>query len=330
MTQTIFVAGATGLQGGAVVCRLISNSNSKIHALVRDPTSQASQALQALSSNIKLFTGNFDDLASISAATTSCTAAFLNVTPVFTDPSGEARHAQNLVTACTDSKVNRVIYSSSSGMHTPLDGPVWTEFVPNNPNDWMTIYMKSKKACEDTITGAKFADGWCIVRGSQFMTNILPPHSAMMYPQLSVDQTITTALRWDYVMSFLDPEDLGKYAADLLISDSDRWTKFKSQIVPFGVQNMTFKEFIEAANVTLENAGSEKRIKVIQLCKGEAERRAAQGDIFVSSQIFLNKYHKAFSDGELIKAGIDGKSMTSVPDFFEKKKKELLAVVGGA
>ena len=73
MSSTILITGATGSQGSATIKALVaSHPDTTIHALVRDPGSSKSKALASLSTQVKLFTGTFDDIPSITAAAKAC------------------------------------------------------------------------------------------------------------------------------------------------------------------------------------------------------------------------------------------------------------------
>ena len=81
MSQKFLVTSATGSQGGATI------RGAKVHALVRDPTSSASKALQSI--GVSLFKVSFFDLSAISAALTGVTGVFLNTYPAFNEADGE-------------------------------------------------------------------------------------------------------------------------------------------------------------------------------------------------------------------------------------------------
>ncbi|KAK5952324.1 hypothetical protein OHC33_006797 [Knufia fluminis] len=335
MSHIILVTGATGAQGGGLVNALLASQHPSvtIHALVRNPASAASKAL-AQHPNIKLFQGDFDDIDSIKAAATSCTSAFLNVTPVFTDPTGEAQHARNLIEACAAIvTLKRVVFSSSAVMHRPSNDKLFTEYIPNHPKEWMTYYTKSKIACEQAVTGTSrddFTDGWTIIRGSAFFTNFLAPGSKFMYPELETKQIITTALKPDYRVSMLAPEDIGVLAARLLTCTAEEWNeRWKGKAIPMAKENLTTSETISRMNAALNKAGAKKQIKLIQLSEEDARQRAAQGDMVVASQIFQNEFPVTYDLDEVAACGVDVDGMMSADAYFEREISRLLETVGG-
>lgn len=62
MSKALFITGATGKQGGAVIRSLLKRGSPdfEILALTRDANSSSAQRLLGLSPKIKLVTGNLD------------------------------------------------------------------------------------------------------------------------------------------------------------------------------------------------------------------------------------------------------------------------------
>ncbi|KAK5090287.1 hypothetical protein LTR05_000459 [Lithohypha guttulata] len=280
MPISVLVVGASGTQGSAIIRALTtlnksrSNNPITIHALIRS-TSSPPQSLNT-DSNVKLFTGDFDDISSLKAAATGCTAAFLNVTPVFTDLTAEARHARNLVEACASiASLKRFVFSPGAVLHRPADDIVWSEYIDKSPQKWMSIYTKSKQACETAVTSSSttnFEEGWCMVRATAFLTNFLPPVSKFMYPDLETKGIISAALREDLQISYLDPEDLGPLVARQLICDKEEWeTRWKGNFVPVAKENLTLGQSVEKMNAVLGRHGVKERVEVVWI--GEEEAR---------------------------------------------------------
>lgn len=339
MSPTLFVTGATGTQGGALVRAVQSINKDRpqnpiiVHALVRS-TSTIPQAF-ANDPNIEFMTGNFDDLASLKAAASLCDAAFINVTPVFTDPSGEARHAKNLVEACASTPtVKRLVYSSSSALHRPDDDKVWSEFVEKQPEQWISIYMKSKKDCEAGAINSSnedFSEGWSIIRSNTYLTNFLTPGTKFMYPDLETKQSITTANDPDLKISYLDPNDLGPLLANMMVCETETWNKkWKGKFVPVAAEGMTLGQLVGKMNAALKSTGSEKQIELIQLSKEDAKARADKGDMVVASQIFQNNYQRAMNLDEVRSFGIEVDKMVKADEFFRRESERLVQTVGGA
>ena len=95
----IFIAGATGQQGGATARTLLAQGH-RIHAYVRSAHSPSAQALQTLGA--VLFEGDWDRIPNLRAAMSGCVAVFFPSMPSFTDPDAEPRWAGNLLRAARD------------------------------------------------------------------------------------------------------------------------------------------------------------------------------------------------------------------------------------
>jgi NmrA-like family len=83
-SQTFLITGAIGQQGGHAA-RLRGAAGHEVHALVRNPSSEAVTELESLGASI--FPGDFSDSEAIFTATQGC-GVFINVSPVFSDPEG--------------------------------------------------------------------------------------------------------------------------------------------------------------------------------------------------------------------------------------------------
>ena len=338
MPSRILVTGATGTQGGAVVSAFIKANESRssdpitIHALLRSTSTRPQSYVSE--SNVKVFHGDFDNIASVRAAAEGCIAAFLNVTPVFTDSQAEARHAHNLVEACASiPSIERIVFSSSGALHRAVDSKVWAEYVDKYPTQWMSQYMKSKRACEEAVINSStndFVEGWSVVRPNTFLTNFLVPLSSFMYPDLKIKQSITTALRPDLQISFLDPDDLGPLFARMLTCTSEEWEEqWKHRFVPVAKENMTIGQLVGNMNAALEKIDSAKRVELIQLGDDEAKAMADAGDMVVASQLFQNEWQEPFELEEVKRGDVDVDSMMGVEQYFEKHTEELIGTLGG-
>jgi uncharacterized protein YbjT (DUF2867 family) len=113
MTQTIFVTGATGQQGGATARALLAN-RVKVHALARDPTSTQAQSLAA--AGVQIFKGDMLDPSSLQAAMAGVTGVFLNtfgVPPNPYVPNREVEQAGNVISVALEAGTIRHIVVST-------------------------------------------------------------------------------------------------------------------------------------------------------------------------------------------------------------------------
>jgi|SRR5271155_3823839 len=161
MSQTFLITGATGQQGGHTT-RLLLAAGHKVHALARNPSSEAAIELKSLGASI--FPGGFSDSEAIFTAAQGCTGIFINVSPVFSDPEGEQKHAWNIIAACRKASVKKIVQSSVCpvGKDVPL--------TDLDPKSWMGMYFASKQACEDAVTTAEGFDSWTILRPKRLLS----------------------------------------------------------------------------------------------------------------------------------------------------------------
>lgn len=317
MAHTILVTGATGRQGGGTTRALLALASERnipvtIHALVRDPASDASKALAALSpSSVKLFPGNFDDAASLAAAAAACTAVFINVNPNQAAPETELRHARNILAACKAAgTVTRAVYSSVSILSS--------ERALAELDAWpgMAWYMRSKKAIEDEVRGAGFADGWTLLRPAMFFSNFLPPGVAFMYPRLASHGEMRTALDPQLKLACLDPDDIGRFAARALI-EHDQWN---GKIIPLAGAHLTVGELAEKLTAAV---GGRKQVKAVPYTAEELAN--SKGNVLIDSELYRNEYRIKVDLDELRSYGVH---LGSWEEFAERNKKELEAALG--
>jgi uncharacterized protein YbjT (DUF2867 family) len=300
---TFFVTGATGTQGGATTSSLLSTGH-EVHTLVRNSSSAAALALQ--SAGVKLFPGSFSDVSSIIAAANGCQGVFLNVTPDFIDPNGELQNAKNIIRASKEAGVKHIIYSSvlKTGQHSRF--PDW------DPNSFMANYWISKSAIEDEVRGAGF-QFWTILRPGFFMTNLLPPVSQYMYPELWTESLFKTDYKQTTRIGFIDPADIGAVAAKVFDHGGGGWTGV--EIDMYG-EELTVKE---AVNILGEVA--RRDIKCVQF--GENEVPDPFRSKILESQRLVTKLDEAgtfLSDLALLKS--TGVASGGFREFFKKKKLE--------
>lgn len=317
MAHTILVTGGTGRQGGGTTRALLALASERnipvtIHALVRDPASDASKALAALSPAVKLFPGNFDDPPSLAAAATSCTAVFINVNPNQAAPETELRHARNILAACAAAgTVTRAVYSSVSILSS--------ERALAELDAWpgMAWYMRSKKAIEDEVRGSAFlTHGWTLLRPAMFFSNFLPPGVAFMYPRLASHGEIRTALDPQLKLACLDPDDIGRFAARALV-EHDQWN---GKIIPLAGAHLTIGEIAEKLTAAV---GGRKQVKAVPYT--EEELANSKGNVLIDSELYRNEYRIKVDLDELRSYGVH---LGTWEEFAEQHKKGLEAGLG--
>lgn len=304
-TQTFLVTGATGKQGGSVARNLLS-SNCAVHALVRDPTSAASLALQSLGAN--LFRGTWDDIPAITAAAKSCTGLFLNVFPSFVD-DGELRHARNILAAGKTTGIKHVIYTSSAGTgeHERLSN--W------NPKSMMGSYYLSKTAVEEEVRNGGW-ETWTIFRPGYFMTNFLLPDAAYMFPDLATEQVFECACSPDTKLMLVDPADVGRFTTAAFLDPR----RYGGKVIPIFVEKMAIGPIVEALSKT---AGKEIHVKYHT---AEEIAEMSETNPLVASQIIMKELTELVDGGAARECGIP---MTSFSQFLNEEQEKIRSTIGG-
>lgn len=146
MTIKVFVAGATGKQGGATARALLA-AGHEVHAYVRNTSSPAAQALEGHGAT--LLAGDWDDLSALQGAVAGCTAAFFPSMPSFTDLEAEERWAANILNAATESGTVRHVVYSTVGIMAYADKikeiPGWDD------NTFIAQYLRAKASGEEAV-----------------------------------------------------------------------------------------------------------------------------------------------------------------------------------
>ncbi|KAL4739875.1 hypothetical protein BDV11DRAFT_108211 [Aspergillus similis] len=203
-SPTIFVCGATGTQGSAVISSIQKHRPAtKIHGITRDPSSERSKSLQA--AGITLFKGDFNDEDSLRTAMAGCTALFLNLMPNLTEIGQELAQANRILQIAREVGVNHIVYSS--GLVTNAERRKYWD-----PASLVAKIVLSKNQVEEAVrnTGFKY---YTIIRPGNFMTNFLAPYVYRQYPGLAERGEFTTAFTRDTVIPMIDPSDIGEFGA---------------------------------------------------------------------------------------------------------------------
>lgn len=343
---TILVTAATGIQSSSLIRALnawsIAHSlQLTIHATARDPSSPSAQSLLTHSSptcTIKLFQANFEDPSSLVDPSTGATHAFINVSPVLTDPTAELRQGKNIIAALkthSSSTLQRVVYTSATSVRDPANPD---SFAPGSldPDSFMRTYYHSKYTIEQLTASlaSSLSIPYTILRPGTFFTNVVPPHSKFMYPGLAdrSNPTITTALEPGFQSVWIDPEDIGRFAARALLLPADDPVfkeKYENRTNELAERRATLAEIVDALNAQLARDPQVKgkvEVKMKYIEAEEAERVKARNP-FVASQLFMNKNQSKFKV-DLGKVSGLGVEMGSAEAFFERESKRAREAVG--
>ncbi len=121
MIKTIFVTGATGNQGGAVLRYLVS-SGFRVKALLRNPSSEAGKKL--VQPNVDIISGDLNDPQTYQHHLDQVDAVFCNLSFKH-GVEKELNQGINLVNSAKEKKVKHFLYSSVIGCDANTGIPHW-------------------------------------------------------------------------------------------------------------------------------------------------------------------------------------------------------------
>lgn len=212
---TYLVTGATGHQGGAVVDHLLLRAGTKVHAVVRDPTSPKATALQA--KGVILFKGTFGSpTPAFALAAAGCTGLFLNLS-VF-DPTIAQSQAAAILSTCragAGETLTTVVLSSTSRTNKLASDPSFAAAL-TAIDPMLTHYYRAKAGVEAAVRASGLAHH-TIIRPGVLHHNYLLPTSASQLPTLPRHGELLTTLDPDATMPHCSPDDVGRLAAAALL-----------------------------------------------------------------------------------------------------------------
>ncbi|KAJ7906093.1 NAD dependent epimerase/dehydratase [Mycena leptocephala] len=302
---TFLVTSATGRQGSSTA-RLLLAKGAQVHALVRDPTSPASLTLQSMGAT--LFKGDFEDVPAITAAIEGVSGVFLNTFPNFTDPNGETRAAETLVSAARAAgTVTSFVVSTVYKANIYSD---WGEIKSDFPS--LAQYYASKAGVEKVIRASGFM--YTILRPGWLMHNYIAPLPAYHFPDYMSERVLTVSLPRDWRMEHFDAADVGQFASAALLDPAQYAGKELELISEF----LTFEEI--AAQLTAA-VGAEVKVKY----RTEEETAEARKVLpTLERQIFAPTVQHA-DPSKLVEFGFH---LTTLKEFLEREKSAIRETVG--
>ena len=296
MSQVVFVCGATGNQGGALI-EHIRQHEIKIHAITRDLTSPAAKRLQ--SQGVSIMEGNFDNQESLKKSMSGCTTLFLNLSPSLTNPAAEVEQAKHVLTIAKEVGIQHVIYTTALGTSNPEALKHW------DPNSLVGTALTGKKVIEDEVRNAGFST-WTILRPGNFMVNYLFP-LVQMYQGFVETRTFTTAYSKDTVLPMVDPNDIGKFAAAAVLNP----VKFHQKEIEIASQMMGIETVLKDIS-----QATGKEYQVVYLSEEEVKEQS-QTNPFIHVQLVMRDLSQFVDMGKLKQWGIE---LGTFPQFLEREK----------
>ena len=242
MQSSFMVTGATGYQGGSLA-RVLLAQGCKVHALVRNPSSEKAGKLKDIGATI--FEGSFDDVDVIRAAMSGVTGVFLNPFPTPRDPDLQVRQAKNIIDAAVAEQCH--LYLSSAAFTSQKE-----KWQGSGPKDFLYLYYSRKFAIETEVRAAPLKS-FTIVRLPYLMHNYLIPYSKFHFPELPTKGVLKHMYDLGRTFAHLDSVDVGKIAAAVLLYPG----KYNKLEVDVGAQNLD----IGAAAETIRKVSGRKDIK---------------------------------------------------------------------
>lgn len=120
--RTIVVAGATGLQGGAVARRLLFEGWA-VRALTRNPGSEKAQALSALGAEVAQ--ADMDDPGTLAPVFSGVYGVYNVQNPMISGEEGEIRQGKNVAEAAARAGVAHLVYGSAGTGARGTGIPSW-------------------------------------------------------------------------------------------------------------------------------------------------------------------------------------------------------------
>ncbi|CAG8981111.1 hypothetical protein HYALB_00013855 [Hymenoscyphus albidus] len=310
MAATYLVTSATGSQGGSVVRELLAR-DLKVHAYVRDSTTDA--ALEIKSLGAVLFEGDFDNETSIAAAIKGCTGVFLNTFPGFLDPHTERKHAQNFINAAVKAKTVTTFVAS-----TVLRPSVEELAGQKYAFPFLTFYYRQKGGVEKAVRKSGIKNT-VILRPGYLTYNVLSPYHGFHFPGYPETRVMEVSYGADHQLEFLDAADVGKFAA-AAFADPER---FAGEEIDLFSEKLTVAEI---ASTITKVSGVE--IKVSYRTDEETEQIRRSGRMpAIENQIWVKTHPSMRDNKNLEKYGI---ALGTLEGFLEREKDRLLETLGVA
>ena len=248
MSELRLVTGATGLVGGEIA-RQLTERGYPVRALVRGGSDTS--YLESL--GVECVAGDLSDAASLAAAVSGvhmvyhCGARVLDWGPWDKFLAEVVQLTTNLVTACEDSSVQRILHISSvAAFGHPRGKRKFTEDEPLEQHLWLwDYYPKAKAMCEYEVQ--KFSRAWTIIRP----TLTYGPRDRRFLPRLlgALRRGVVRLIgRGDNLLSLVHVSDVA--AGAILAAESEQAAGRSYNLVPDG--EISQRDFI---NLVCDSAG---------------------------------------------------------------------------
>ncbi|WNC10504.1 NmrA/HSCARG family protein [Pseudomonas coleopterorum] len=265
----VLVMGATGKQGGSVI-RALLRAGRSVRAFVRDPSSDAAQALAV--QGVEVVKGEFTDTASLDAALTGVDGVFsVQMGSQPSDPHTEVLAGEALVQAAHRANVRVIVHSSvaRAGDHG--------QFVDWKEGRWEPSYWQNKAAVNEKVKAQGFRH-WVILKPAMIMEDIVPPQADLQFPSLRERGRFETAIAADTSIDWIAVEDIGAFAAAAF----DEPERFHGHEIDLAAESVTLPEV--AAKIAQATG---RPVSAVTLSKEEALSRP-YGELYFQAESWNN------------------------------------------
>ena len=297
MFSPVFVCGATGTQGG-YVARHLRKAGIPVHALVRDPSSPQSKALEAI--GVTIFLGSWDDKDALERALKGTEAAFLNFIPSLTDPRKELRDAETVLAVAKSSGVKHIVYSDILGLEEAA-----SSLSSNSDQNGIGLQIfQTKREIVHAVVSSGLS--YTVLLVGKFMNDFYGK-AVHWFGDLSKTGVFETALLEGQGIPFVDPDDIGAFGAAALLDPG----KFAGQTVEVKTEMLAPEKAIAMLS---EAVGKKMSVRFMTEAEVDEKRKA---DVFIMAQVAMRELAKLDSMDRVRSWGVP---VGSFGNFLERER----------
>ena len=242
----------------------------------------------------------------------------LNPYPDFTDTQGEGKQVQRFIDAARATGTVEVLVLSTvalAGEHKK-----YLAEDPEYPQHPMYGYLASKVSAEDAVrtSGVKH---WTIIRPGWLMQNYIHPYSTFHFPDLHASGRLATLLPLDKPIAHTAADDVGRFTAAAFLDP----VKYDKVTVPLVTANVTLREAMREMEAV---AGV--KVAVEQLDPDTLDKTDFMTGMRMNVANFMKEKPQTVSQEDLALAKSFGLPLTSVREYFEKHKAQVVATLQAA
>uniref|UniRef100_A0A8H7K9P4 NmrA-like domain-containing protein n=1 Tax=Bionectria ochroleuca TaxID=29856 RepID=A0A8H7K9P4_BIOOC len=294
---SVFLCSITGSQGKPLALQL-RRLGWTVKGTSRTPDSNAARQLKA--AGVELSKGDWDDVASLTAAMSGVEKIFISTITYADDPDRERRQGLNIVAAAKAAKVQQVALSGSLGVVT-LGDPTLSPFFK--------MVITGKRVIEQAIEDGPFKH-WTFIRPAFFMNNLLTPQVDYFLPHLRQENVWETVMREGERLALADPDDISKLVV-VIFQNPEKW---HGRGIPFASELLSVPDMLEQLG---EATGTE--FEEYFMTDEDIDSQAVSFSFMMSDRVMRKQAE--YMDMEELSSAIQ---LTSFSEWLEKEKETVL------